>query len=133
MAEKPTFVHPDIPFDPELGKHCAFPSLPANHPGPGPSEIWAAQKRVDGQKKNPEHSHRKFQLEVKDGHSVLPRPDTKNKAEGLVHKEHEKTSGIPAPQSGGRTVLPQPDAKNEPMELIYEEHQGIDDTSTSQK
>ena len=38
-ADRPIFVHPDIPFNPNLAKHCAFPSLPLNHPGPGPSQI----------------------------------------------------------------------------------------------
>jgi len=30
-------------FNPELTRNCAFPSLPIDHDGPGPSEIWKAQ------------------------------------------------------------------------------------------
>lgn len=33
-------------FNPELARHCAFPSLPMDHEGPGPSEIWKAQNQV---------------------------------------------------------------------------------------
>lgn len=49
-AERPSFVHPDAVFNPDLAKHCAFPSLPFDHPGPAPSAVilaaeQAAQKR----------------------------------------------------------------------------------------
>ncbi|KAK3939815.1 hypothetical protein QBC46DRAFT_234300, partial [Diplogelasinospora grovesii] len=43
--DKPAFVHQDILFNEELATHCAFPSLPMNHPGLGPSEIWKEQAR----------------------------------------------------------------------------------------
>lgn len=41
--ERPIFIHPEIPFRADLVPHCAFPSLPFDYPGPGPSEIWKAQ------------------------------------------------------------------------------------------
>lgn len=37
-AERPIFVHPDIPFNPSLTPFCAHPSLPLDYPGLGPSE-----------------------------------------------------------------------------------------------
>ncbi|KAK4160782.1 hypothetical protein QBC43DRAFT_178467, partial [Cladorrhinum sp. PSN259] len=37
--DKPAFLHNDPVFNPELSKHCAFPTLPFNHEGPGPSEV----------------------------------------------------------------------------------------------
>ncbi|GAB1316681.1 hypothetical protein MFIFM68171_06891 [Madurella fahalii] len=43
-ADRPIFVHPDIAFRADLTSHCAFPSLPFDYPGPGPSEIWKAQR-----------------------------------------------------------------------------------------
>ena len=41
---RPSFVHADPEFDKELAKHCAFPSLPMNHPGLGPSELFKLEK-----------------------------------------------------------------------------------------
>ncbi|KAK0701836.1 hypothetical protein B0T26DRAFT_660268, partial [Lasiosphaeria miniovina] len=38
-AERPAFLRDDVEFNEELTGHCAFPSLPMNYPGPGPSEI----------------------------------------------------------------------------------------------
>ena len=46
LPEKPIFVHPDVPFNPKLARHCAFPSLPIDYPGLGPSQIWAATERA---------------------------------------------------------------------------------------
>jgi hypothetical protein len=42
-ADRPIFVHPDVPFNPDLVQHCAHPSLPLDHPGLGPSEEEAAR------------------------------------------------------------------------------------------
>ncbi|KAK1767972.1 hypothetical protein QBC33DRAFT_428096, partial [Phialemonium atrogriseum] len=36
---RPNFTHPHVEFNPGLSRHCAFPSLPFDHPGPGPSEL----------------------------------------------------------------------------------------------
>ncbi|KAK4130180.1 hypothetical protein BT67DRAFT_391850, partial [Trichocladium antarcticum] len=44
-ADRPVFVHPDIPFNAELARHCAFPSLPLNYAGRGPSEIVRDQQQ----------------------------------------------------------------------------------------
>lgn len=46
LPEKPIFVHPDVPFNPKLSRHCAFPSLPIDYPGLGPSQIWAATEKA---------------------------------------------------------------------------------------
>lgn len=45
LPDKPIFLHEDPVYNPELAKHCAFPSLPFNHPGPGPSEIWKTRQQ----------------------------------------------------------------------------------------
>ncbi len=37
-ADRPLYAHPDVPFNPELARHCAHPSLPLDHPELGPSE-----------------------------------------------------------------------------------------------
>ncbi|KAL2024555.1 hypothetical protein VTK56DRAFT_7598 [Thermocarpiscus australiensis] len=42
-ADRPTMVHPTVPFNQELSRHAAFPSLPLNHPGLGPLEARRAQ------------------------------------------------------------------------------------------
>lgn len=38
-ADRPAFVHPDVQFNASLVPYCAFPSLPLDYPGDGPSEI----------------------------------------------------------------------------------------------
>lgn len=43
---RPNFTHPHVKFNPGLSRHCAFPSLPFDHPGPGPSELWAAAEKA---------------------------------------------------------------------------------------
>lgn len=42
-ADRPLFVHPDVPFNPELSRHCAHPSLPLYYEGVGPSEAERAR------------------------------------------------------------------------------------------
>jgi hypothetical protein len=42
-ADRPIFVHPDVPFNPDLVQHCAHPSLPLDYPGLGPSEAESAR------------------------------------------------------------------------------------------
>ncbi|KAH6855743.1 hypothetical protein B0I37DRAFT_424384 [Chaetomium sp. MPI-CAGE-AT-0009] len=42
-AERPLFAHPDVPFNAELSRHCAHPSLPLDYPGVGPSEAERAR------------------------------------------------------------------------------------------
>ncbi|KAL2148507.1 hypothetical protein VTH82DRAFT_2061 [Thermothelomyces myriococcoides] len=44
-ADRPLFVHPDVPFNPDLVQYCAHPSLPLDYPGVGPSE--AAKARLE--------------------------------------------------------------------------------------
>ncbi|KAK3324681.1 hypothetical protein B0T19DRAFT_402895 [Cercophora scortea] len=51
FAEVPSFVHDDVAFNEKLGAQCAFPSLPMNHPGPGPSETWKEQARKEQARK----------------------------------------------------------------------------------
>ncbi|KAL2176842.1 uncharacterized protein P884DRAFT_201832 [Thermothelomyces heterothallicus CBS 202.75] len=41
-ADRPLFVHPDVPFNPDLVQYCAHPSLPLDYPGMGPSEAVKA-------------------------------------------------------------------------------------------
>jgi hypothetical protein len=43
-ANRPIFVHPDVEFNASLTSRCAFPSLPVDHDGPGPSELWRQQQ-----------------------------------------------------------------------------------------
>ncbi|KAM7191053.1 hypothetical protein V8F20_009485 [Naviculisporaceae sp. PSN 640] len=45
--ERPTFVHDDPTFDAEVAVHCAFPSLDMHYPGPGPSEVWKARRKLE--------------------------------------------------------------------------------------
>ncbi|KXX76338.1 hypothetical protein MMYC01_206263 [Madurella mycetomatis] len=45
-ADRPIFAHPDVAFRADLSAHCAFPSLPFDYPGPGPSEIWKTQRAI---------------------------------------------------------------------------------------
>ncbi|AEO60632.1 hypothetical protein MYCTH_2112679 [Thermothelomyces thermophilus ATCC 42464] len=42
-ADRPLFVHPDVPFNPDLVQYCAHPSLPLDYPGMGPSEAVKAR------------------------------------------------------------------------------------------
>ncbi|KAK4237101.1 hypothetical protein C8A03DRAFT_16303, partial [Achaetomium macrosporum] len=42
-ADRPAFVHPDIPFNPHLVRFCAHPTLPLDYPGVGPSEAERAR------------------------------------------------------------------------------------------
>ncbi|KAK4100316.1 hypothetical protein N658DRAFT_487033 [Parathielavia hyrcaniae] len=42
-ADRPIFVHLDVPFNAALVPHCAHPSLPLNHPELGPSEAELAR------------------------------------------------------------------------------------------
>ncbi|KAK4157318.1 hypothetical protein C8A00DRAFT_29744 [Chaetomidium leptoderma] len=42
-ADRPTFVHPDVPFNGALVPFCAHPSLPLDYPGVGPSEAERAR------------------------------------------------------------------------------------------
>ncbi|KAK3307534.1 uncharacterized protein B0T15DRAFT_493008 [Chaetomium strumarium] len=37
-AERPAFVHPDVPFNERLAEFCAHPTLPLDYPGVGPAE-----------------------------------------------------------------------------------------------
>ncbi|KAK4185095.1 hypothetical protein QBC35DRAFT_390271, partial [Podospora australis] len=46
-ADKPTFLHPDPVYDPELAAHCAFPSLPTDHPEDGPSEVFKQRRAAE--------------------------------------------------------------------------------------
>jgi hypothetical protein len=48
--ERPIFLHEDVPFDAALSGRCAFPTLPLDHPGPGPSELWLATREADEEK-----------------------------------------------------------------------------------
>lgn len=63
-ADRPIFVHQDVPFNKELAAQCAFPSLPANHVGPGPSEVWKQeQARAKEAAKKPEVQVEDFAIE----------------------------------------------------------------------
>src|SRR5689334_25386686 len=42
-ADRPTFVHPDVPFNGALVPFCPHPSLPLDYPGVGPSEAETAR------------------------------------------------------------------------------------------
>ncbi|KAK3293996.1 uncharacterized protein B0H64DRAFT_374839 [Chaetomium fimeti] len=42
-ADRPLFVHADVPFNTELSRHCAHPSLPLDYAGVGPSEAERAR------------------------------------------------------------------------------------------
>ncbi|KAL2168196.1 hypothetical protein VTG60DRAFT_255 [Thermothelomyces hinnuleus] len=42
-ADRPLFVHPDVPFNPDLAQYCAHPSLPLDYPDMGPSEAVKAR------------------------------------------------------------------------------------------
>ncbi|KAK4109564.1 hypothetical protein N656DRAFT_326403 [Canariomyces notabilis] len=42
-ADRPIWAHPPRIFRADLAAHCAFPSLPLDYPGPGPSELVKAQ------------------------------------------------------------------------------------------
>ena len=43
-ANQPIFVYPDLEFNASLTSHCAFPTLPVDYDGPGPSELWRLQQ-----------------------------------------------------------------------------------------
>ncbi|KAL2263783.1 hypothetical protein VTK26DRAFT_5190 [Humicola hyalothermophila] len=45
-ADKPLFVHEDVPYNPNLARHCAFPSLPLDYPGRGPAELEREREKA---------------------------------------------------------------------------------------
>ncbi|KAK4245231.1 hypothetical protein C7999DRAFT_16539 [Corynascus novoguineensis] len=50
-ADRLLFVHPNVPFNPALVEHCAYPSLPLDYPGMGPSEAEKARLAAHGAEK----------------------------------------------------------------------------------
>jgi len=49
--ERAAFAMPDPVFDPELARHCAFPSLDPTTPGLGPSEEYKLRRDAEQKKK----------------------------------------------------------------------------------
>lgn len=52
-VERPAFTIPDPIYDPELARHCAFPSIPLDQ-HPGPCEVFEAERAR--RQSAPEHS-----------------------------------------------------------------------------
>lgn len=52
-VEKPAFTIPDPVYDPELARHCAFPTIPLDQ-HPGPCEVFEAERA--SRQSAPEHS-----------------------------------------------------------------------------
>lgn len=46
-ADRPLYAHQDVPFNAELARHAAFPSLPLNHQGPHPLGIRREEMRQE--------------------------------------------------------------------------------------
>lgn len=46
-ADRPIFVHPTVPYNASLARHCAFPSLPLDYPGRGPSEMEKERQEAE--------------------------------------------------------------------------------------
>ncbi|KAK5660458.1 hypothetical protein OQA88_13003 [Cercophora sp. LCS_1] len=87
-ADRPTFVHQDVPYNAALAPHCAFPSLPLNHDGPGPSEVFRNQQATGNEAVEEENEDDSDDMDVDGDENKEEDATTANNDHNQAHGGH---------------------------------------------